>query len=282
MIKLTRIEDVRAYVKVAKAEGKSIGFVPTMGFLHQGHLALMSRAKAENDLVITSIYVNPTQFGPGEDYEVYPRDEARDIDLMKSVSVDACFFPTNQVMYPSGFQTYIETQGQLVKGLCGSKREGHFRGVTTIVGKLFNIVAPDRAYFGQKDAQQVAVIKQMVKDLDFGLEIIACPIVREADGLAMSSRNKYLGQDARSQALVLKASLDEAKKHIDQGERDASCLLKVMQGVIQEAPLARVDYIEIVDGMSLEPLTHLKGQVLMAMAVFVDGTRLLDNMSVEV
>lgn len=282
MIEIRSIEALRDFVKSCKSTGKSLGFVPTMGYLHAGHLSLMAQAKAENDVVITSIYVNPTQFGPNEDYDAYPRDEARDIDLMASSGIDACFFPTNQMMYPLGYQTYIETQGPLVKRLCGAKREGHFRGVTTIVGKLFNLVQPDRAYFGQKDAQQVAVIQRMVSDLNIPVEVVPCPIVREADGLAMSSRNKYLKGEARQQALVLKQALERAKELVEQGQRSADHLEKAMLSTIIRANKARIDYIEIVDQQTLEPLSILQGKVLIALAVFIDETRLIDNLVLEV
>ncbi len=282
MEKLMTIEALKTFIKAAKSQGKSVGFVPTMGYLHEGHLSLMRQAKVENDIVITSIYVNPTQFGPNEDYDAYPRDEKRDSLLMESVDVDACFFPTNAMMYPDGYQTYIETQGVLVKRMCGAKRVGHFKGVTTVVGKLFNLVQPDRAYFGQKDAQQVAVIKRMVKDLNFDVTIVPCPIVREEDGLAMSSRNKYLRGDAREQALILKAALDRAVELIGKGERSAEHLEKMMLTTILKANKARIDYIEIVNFDTFEALKEVSGPTLIALAVFIDDTRLIDNISLEV
>lgn len=282
MLRIKDIQELRAYIADAKRQGLSIGFVPTMGYLHEGHLSLMAKAKAENQLVVASVYVNPTQFGPNEDYDAYPRDEERDAALMASVGIDACFFPDNVMMYPRGYQTYIETQGPLVKRLCGAKRVGHFKGVTTVVGKLFNLVQPDRAYFGQKDAQQVAVIQRMVEDLNFPVEIVPCPIVREADGLAMSSRNKYLRGEARQQALVLKAALDRAQQLVTQGERSADPIEKAMLSMILKADKARIDYIEIVDRDTLEPLTTLQGRILIALAVFIDDTRLIDNLFLEV
>lgn len=282
MIIIKDIVSLKTYVAKQKGEGKSIGFVPTMGFLHEGHLSLMEKAKSENQIVLASVYVNPTQFGPSEDYDAYPRDEKRDSELLERVGVDACFFPSNELMYPRGYQTYIETQGPLVKRLCGAKREGHFKGVTTIVGKLFNLVQPDRAYFGQKDAQQVAVIERMVEDLNIPVAIVPCPIVREADGLAMSSRNKYLRGEARLQALVLKGALDKALEQIALGERSAERIEKYMLSIILKANKARIDYIEIVDRETLEPLAKLQGRVLIALAVFIDDTRLIDNCFLEV
>lgn len=276
------IQALQDYIGTCKAQNKTIGFVPTMGYLHDGHLSLMRQARRDNDIVVTSVYVNPTQFGPNEDLDNYPRDERRDKQLMKSVAVDACFFPDNDMMYPSGFQTYIDTQGAIVTGLCGAKREGHFKGVTTIVGKLFNLVKPDCAYFGMKDAQQVAVIQRMVSDLNFDVTIIPCPIVRETDGLAMSSRNKYLKGKAREQALALRRALDIAEEAIENGQRDAKQLIAQMTKSITSYDLARIDYIEIVDFSTLQPVQQLTGRLLIALAVFIDGTRLIDNIYLEV
>ncbi|MCK8061032.1 MULTISPECIES: pantoate--beta-alanine ligase [unclassified Fusibacter] len=282
MISIKSIGELKAFINEAKANRKTIGFVPTMGFLHEGHLSLMKKAKEENDLVVTSVYVNPTQFGPGEDFDSYPRDEKRDSQLMDSVGVDACFFPTDEMMYPRGFQTYIETQGSIVKGLCGAKREGHFKGVTTIVGKLFNLVKPDRAYFGQKDAQQVAVISRMVEDLNFDVKVVPCPIVRESDGLAMSSRNKYLSEEARVQALCLSSALARVKTLIEKGERSANVIEKAILNHILPNRLAKIDYIEIVDFSTLEPVEAISGKILIALAVYIDKTRLIDNLYLEV
>ncbi len=282
MLIIKDIESLKAFVAMHKKLGHRLGFVPTMGFLHEGHLSLMTMAKSENDVVIASVYVNPTQFGPNEDYDAYPRDEKRDTQLMETVGIDACFFPDNAMMYPHGYQTYIETQGPLVKRLCGAKRIGHFKGVTTIVGKLFNLVQPDRAYFGQKDAQQVAVIQRMVDDLNFPVTVVPCPIVREADGLAMSSRNKYLRAEARQQALVLKRALDRALERIAMGEKSAEQIEKAMLSTILKADKARIDYIDIVNRDTLEPISTLQGRVLIALAVFIDDTRLIDNVFLEV
>lgn len=276
------IQALRDYIVTCKAQNKTIGFVPTMGYLHEGHLSLMRQARRDNDIVVTSVYVNPTQFSPNEDLDNYPRDEQRDKQLMNSVAVDACFFPDNEMMYPCGFQTYIDTQGDIVTGLCGAKRQGHFKGVTTIVGKLFNLVKPDRAYFGMKDAQQVAVIQRMVNDLNFDVTIIPCPIVRETDGLAMSSRNKYLKGKAREQALALRRALDITEDAIDSGQRDAKQLITQMTKSINNYDLAKIDYIEIVDFSTLQPVQQLAGRLLIALAVFVDGTRLIDNIYLEV
>lgn len=282
MKNIVSIEDLKYLVKNWRNSNKTIGFVPTMGFLHEGHLSLMRRARSENDIVVTSVYVNPTQFGVNEDLASYPRDPKRDTILMQEVGVDACFFPTDDMMYPNGFQTYIETQGPIVKGLCGAKREGHFKGVTTIVGKLFNLVKPTKAYFGMKDAQQVAVIKRMVNDLNFDVIIVPCPIVRETDGLAMSSRNKYLKGEARYQAIALKRSLDLAKVQIEAGQRDTTTLITTIQENIESYNLTKIDYIEIVSLNDLTPITTLTGDVLIALAVFVEGTRLIDNLYLEV
>lgn len=279
---IKEIEALRRYVSEARKAGKTIGFVPTMGFLHKGHLSLMRQAKSENDVVITSVFVNPVQFGPNEDFEAYPRNPEKDGALMASAAVDAAFFPEASVLYPQGYATYVDVEGSLTAGLCGASRPGHFRGVTTVVLKLFNLVTPDRAYFGMKDAQQVSVIRRMVADLHVPVELVACPIVREPDGLALSSRNTYLSESERRDALVLSRSLAEARKRVDGGERDASVLQACIRDIIQSAPSAAVDYISIVDAGSLEALKVLKGSVLIALAVRVGRTRLIDNTLLEV
>ncbi|WP_427339374.1 pantoate--beta-alanine ligase [Caloranaerobacter sp. DY30410] len=275
------IEEMKNIISDEKAKGKSIGFVPTMGYLHDGHLSLMKRARKENDVVVVSIFVNPKQFGQGEDYEVYPRDIERDSKLAESVGVDYIFAPEVEEMYPEGYNTYVEVLGVTDK-LCGASRPGHFRGVTTVVMKLFNIVTPDRAYFGQKDAQQVYVIKQMVRDLNMDVNIISCPIVREHDGLAMSSRNTYLSEEERRQALVLSKSLFWAKDMINKGERDAKTLIEGIKSMINEMPLADIDYVEIIDYDTFREVDKLKGNILIALAVRIGKTRLIDNILVEV
>ncbi|KGG79423.1 pantoate--beta-alanine ligase [Caloranaerobacter azorensis H53214] len=275
------IEEMKSIISDEKSKGKSIGLVPTMGYLHDGHLSLMKRARKENDVVVASIFVNPKQFGQGEDYEVYPRDIERDSKLADSVGVDYIFAPEVKEMYPEGYNTYVEVLGVTDK-LCGASRPGHFRGVTTVVTKLFNIVTPDRAYFGQKDAQQVYVVRQMVRDLNMDVNIISCPIVREHDGLAMSSRNTYLSEEERRQALVLSKSLFWAKDMINKGERDAKTLVEGIKSMINEMPLADIDYVEIIDYDTFREVEKLKGNILIALAVRIGKTRLIDNILVEV
>jgi len=261
-----------------RAEGKQIGLVPTMGYLHEGHLSLVRRARADNDWVVVSIFVNPIQFGPNEDLANYPRDFDRDRQLLEAEGVDLIFVPTVEEMYPSGSLTFVEVEGNLTKGLCGASRPGHFRGVTTVVSKLFNIVLPHRAYFGQKDAQQLAVIGRMVADLNFDIEIVPMPIVREPDGLAMSSRNRYLNPEERRSATALYRSLQLAKGLIENGERDAAKITAAMRNLIGQEKPARIDYVEIVDANSFEPMEHIHGEILIALAAFMGRTRLIDNL----
>ena len=253
-----------------------VGFVPTMGYLHEGHLSLARRAKEECAGVVASIFVNPTQFGPGEDLSKYPRDLARDLRLLESAGVALVWTPTPKVMYPSGFQTWV-TVNELTKGLEGAMRPGHFRGVTTVVAKLFNAVQPHKAYFGQKDAQQAAVIRQMTKDLDFPIEIVVCPTVREADGLAMSSRNAYLNPEERKAATVLFRALGAAKAAYENGERRAETLRRIMTETINVEPLATLQYISCAEYDTLQELETVAGKALLSMAVFVGKTRLIDN-----
>lgn len=279
---LNTINDIRIAIKEARKNGKTIGFVPTMGYLHEGHLSLVQRAKEENDLVVVSIFVNPTQFGEGEDLETYPRDLERDSNLVKSVGADIVFAPSVEEMYPPGASTYVEIASDITAKLCGSSRPGHFKGVTTIVTKLFNIVTPDKAYFGQKDAQQVAVIEQMVRDLCFGVEIVPCPIVREEDGLAMSSRNTYLNTDERKSATILSIALARAEEMIRSGERNASKIREIISEKIKSEPFAEIDYIEIVNARTLEAVEEVKGDTLIALAVKIGKTRLIDNTRLEV
>jgi pantoate--beta-alanine ligase len=251
-----------------------------MGYLHEGHLSLVRRAKEECDHVVVSIFVNPTQFGPQEDLSKYPRDIDRDLGLLESLGVDLVWMPTEQVMYPPGYQTWVEVEA-ITRRLEGSMRPGHFRGVTTIVAKLFIGVQPDRAYFGQKDAQQAAVIRQMTRDLNFPIEIVICPIVREPDGLAMSSRNVYLDSEQRKAATILYRSLSAAKQAYEQDERNAEKLRKVMKDVLASEPLAQTQYVSCADYDTLEELETVTGKTLLSMAVFVGKTRLIDNFVLE-
>ncbi|SHK01013.1 pantoate--beta-alanine ligase [Anaerobranca californiensis DSM 14826] len=274
-------QDMQKFVKEQKRLGKTVGFVPTMGYLHQGHLSLVERAKRENDLVVVSIFVNPTQFGQGEDFDIYPRDFERDQKLLEGLDVDAIFYPAVEDIYPANYKTYVEVY-DITEKLCGASRPGHFKGVTTIVTKLFNMVLPDRAYFGLKDAQQVLVIKQMVKDLNFPVEIVPCPIVREEDGLAMSSRNVNLNPDERKAALVLSQSLFAAQKLILEGERDGAKIKRFIEEKISKEPLAKIDYVKVVSGENLEEVEELKGEILIALAVKIGKVRLIDNIMVEV
>jgi pantoate--beta-alanine ligase len=237
--------DMKAVIKVQKQAGKSIGLVPTMGYLHQGHMSLVKHSTEENDFTVISIFVNPTQFGPNEDYQNYPRDIEKDMVLAEQAGVDIIFAPSVKEMYPQGYKTFVNVE-DITEILCGKSRPIHFRGVTTVVTKLFNIVTPDKAYFGQKDAQQAAVIKQMVKDLNMNLEIITCPIVREPDGLAMSSRNTYLNSEERKAALILSKTLFEAKKMFENGERSKNRIYKYIKDCISSESVAKIEYIEII------------------------------------
>jgi len=270
------ISQMKAITRAATARGQRIGFVPTMGALHEGHLSLVHRARETADVVVASIFVNPTQFGPHEDYTRYPRNLGRDAALLAQEGVHYLFAPSVEEIYPAGYATHIEVEG-LGERLCGRSRPGHFRGVTTVVLKLFSIVSPHYAFFGQKDAQQVAIIKKMVEDLNLDVEIIVCPIVREADGLAMSSRNRYLNAEQRQSAMILYRALQRARRMIEAGATNAAEIIQLMQETIASEPLARVDYIEIVNAKTLEPLTTLTGECLIALAVFVGPARLIDN-----
>jgi pantoate--beta-alanine ligase len=254
----------------------TVGLVPTMGFLHEGHLSLIRRAKEECDHVVISIFVNPTQFGPKEDLSKYPRDIARDLKLIEPLGTDVVWMPTAEIMYPQGYQTWVEVEA-ITSPLEGAMRPGHFKGVATVVAKLFNGVQPHKAYFGQKDAQQAVVIRQMTRDLNFPIEIVVCPIVREPDGLAMSSRNVYLDPEQRKAATVLFRSLSAAKGLFDDGERNAEKLRGKMKEVLAGEPLADVQYVSCADYDTLEELTEIKGKALLSMAVFVGKTRLIDN-----
>jgi pantoate--beta-alanine ligase len=270
------IEEMRAACRAARRSGRRLGFVPTMGALHEGHLSLVRAARAACDVVAASIFVNPTQFGPTEDLAKYPRTFERDRELLGKESVELLFAPSLEEMYPAGAVTWVTVEG-LSDKLDGRSRPGHFRGVTTVVAKLFHIVEPDAAFFGQKDAAQVAIVRGMVRDLNFPVEIVACPIVREPDGLAMSSRNAYLDPQQRKQALVLHRALMRVKKSWEGGERDAGKLVEAGRGEVAAEESVRLDYLEIVDPGSLDPVKDVNRGALVAVAAFVGPTRLIDN-----
>lgn len=273
------VAEVRERVKKWRSEGLTVGLVPTMGYLHEGHQSLIKRAVAENDRVVVSVFVNPTQFGPNEDYEDYPRDIDKDAVLCENTGASLIFNPEPEEMYPEGNCSYINMT-RLTDVLCGKTRPIHFKGVCTVCGKLFHIVAPDRAYFGEKDAQQLAVIRRMVKDLNFDLEIVGCPIVREADGLAKSSRNTYLNADERTAALVVSRSIFLGQDMLEKKEPIEN-IKTAMRELIEKEPLARIDYVEIVDMDTLEPADTEKGTLLCAVAVYIGKTRLIDNCIVK-
>lgn len=270
------IQEVRTQVKQWKKEGLSVGLVPTMGFLHEGHKSLIERAVKENDRVVVSDFVNPTQFGPTEDLESYPRDLQRDAKLCEEAGAALLFNPEPEEMYYPDRTTSVTMEG-LTKELCGKSRPIHFSGVCTVVSKLFHIVTPDRAYFGQKDAQQLAVIRRMVRDLNFDIEIVGCPIIREEDGLAKSSRNTYLSPEERKAAVILNQSLKIGKALIEQGERDAKKVKDAIVKNLETEPLAKIDYVEVVNFNTIEPIETIQGDVLTAIAVYIGKTRLIDN-----
>ena len=281
MIIATTIAQVRAQVAAWKKEGLTVGLVPTMGYLHEGHASLVDEAVRQCDRVVASDFVNPTQFGPNEDLEAYPRDFDRDCALLEEHGCAMVFHPAVEEMYASGAATYVEILSDMPKQLCGKTRPIHFRGVCTVVSKLFNIVTPDKAFFGQKDAQQLAIIRQMVRDLSYGIEIVGCPIVREADGLAKSSRNTYLSEAERQAALVLSEAVFLGQKMVAEGETDANKIVAAMTEHIQAQPLAKIDYVSAVDGVTMDPVDRIAGTVLVAMAVYIGKTRLIDNFIVE-
>lgn len=274
------IKEVREIVSSWRRDGLTVGLVPTMGYLHEGHQSLISKSVSENDRTVVSVFVNPIQFGPNEDLEAYPRDLKRDMEAVEAVGGDLIFNPEPAEMYTSHFTSFIDTT-ETTELLCGAVRPVHFRGVCTVVGKLFNIVTPDRAYFGQKDAQQLATIRRFVRDLNFGLEIVPCPIVREADGLAKSSRNTYLSPAERKAALILSKSLALGKKAVDEGERDASKVVSIITESLQTEPLARIDYVEVVDFENIQRVETISGETLVAIAVYIGKTRLIDNFIVN-
>jgi len=269
------------FIKQLKKEGKSVGFVPTMGYLHEGHLSLVRCAKNNNDLVVVSIFVNPTQFGKGEDYDRYPRDLERDLKLLQKEGVEIVFAPSVEDMYPQGYSTFVE-ETELSKRWEGEFRPGHFKGVCTVVLKLFNIVKPDRAYFGEKDYQQLKVIQKMVKDLNLDVEIIGCPIVREKDGLAMSSRNTYLSEEERKQATAIYQSFQYAQKLVKEGLKDPRKLEEEIKGFLKRFPLIKgIDYVAVVDPETLEPAQEIKGGERILVAVRMPSARLIDNWKIE-
>ncbi len=280
MMILEKVQEMKQWAQDHLHQGKTIGLVPTMGYLHEGHLSLIRRAKEENDYVIVSVFVNPTQFGPNEDYDKYPRSLQQDSHLCENMEVDILFYPSVEEMYPTPYYTYVEVE-KITNKLCGASRPGHFRGVTTVVNKLFNIVKPNRAYFGQKDAQQIVVIQQMVKDLNMDVEVVSCSIVREADGLALSSRNSYLNEEERKAALILSQCLFQAKERMISGEKSACKIKKIIEQNIQKESLVSIDYVSIVDATSLEDIEKLEKNILIALAVKIGNTRLIDNIQIK-
>ena len=273
--------EVKEVIKEWKKQGYSIGLVPTMGYLHEGHGSLIKKAVEENDKVMVSVFVNPIQFGPNEDLETYPRDFDADLKMIESLGADMVFHPEPSDMYASDFSTTISVAG-VSENLCGARRPGHFNGVCTVVTKLFNLSEADRAYFGQKDAQQLAVVRRMVRDLNANIEIIGCPIIREDDGLAKSSRNTYLSSEERQAATVLNKALIAGKQMVEEGEKSALTVKSRIEDIISKEPLAKIDYVEITDWNSIEPVDIIDGSILCAIAVYIGNTRLIDNFIYEV
>lgn len=278
---VTAPREMTRLVREHRKAGQSVGLVPTMGYFHPGHVSLMRAARAENDFVVVSLFVNPTQFGPQEDFRDYPRDLERDVEIATQAGVDCIFHPRVEDMYPQPYLTFVEVEG-LTEGLCGAHRPGHFRGVTTVVTKLFHIIPAHRAYFGLKDAQQVRVIQKMVEDLNFDIEIVVCPTVREEDGLAMSSRNVYLRPEERRAATVLYRSLRQAEEMVQGGERDARKVLSAIREMLDSEPLVEPEYVEAVDWEGLRPVDRVEGKVLIALAARVGKARLIDNVLLQV
>jgi len=278
---ISTINEVREQIKEWKKQGLTVGLVPTMGYLHEGHKSLIDAAVKENDKVVVSVFVNPTQFAPGEDLETYPRDLDRDAALCQEAGAALVFHPEPSEMYHQNYSTYVDMR-TLTQGLCGKTRPTHFSGVCTVVSKLFHIVQPDRAYFGQKDAQQLAVIRHMVEDLNFDIKIVGCPIIREEDGLAKSSRNTYLNEEERKQAVILNQALQKGKEQIENGERRSSQIKQMIIQIIETMPLAKIDYVEVVDFQTLESIEEIKGEILVAVAVYIGKTRLIDNFIMKI
>lgn len=275
-----KISEVRSQVKEWKKEGLTVGFVPTMGYLHEGHGSLMKCARNQCDKVVASIFVNPMQFGANEDLDSYPRDLEADAKLCESIGVDLIFHPEVEEMYADGFCSFVDMNG-LTKELCGKSRPIHFRGVCTVVSKLFNIVTPDKAFFGQKDAQQLAVIRRMVRDLNMDVEIVGCPIIREEDGLAKSSRNTYLNEEERKAALILSQTIRLGENLVKEGVKDAGELVAAMKANIEKEPMAKIDYVEAVSMDNIEKVDTIEANTLVALAVYIGKTRLIDNFIVE-
>ena len=274
------IKEVRELVQEWKKNGETVGFVPTMGYLHEGHGSLITKARENNDKVVVSIFVNPMQFGPTEDLDSYPRDLEKDSKFCESLGADLIFHPEPEEMYHEDFSSYVD-MSVLTEELCGLSRPVHFRGVCTVVTKLFNIVQPDNAYFGQKDAQQLAIIKHMVQDLNMDINVVGCPIVREEDGLAKSSRNTYLSPEERKAALILSKTVKLAKELIDAGEKDADVVVAKMKENIETEPMAKIDYVKAVNGLTMQQQKEIKAPMLIAMAVYIGKTRLIDNMILD-
>jgi pantoate--beta-alanine ligase len=275
---LETTEQMRAWSFARRAEGRTIGVVPTMGALHEGHASLMRASVAENDVTVLTLFVNPAQFAPHEDFDRYPRTFESDCAMAKAIGVDAVYAPDARTMYPAGYSTYVDVEN-LKEGLCGGSRPHFFRGVATVVTKLFNATVPDRAYFGQKDGQQAAVIRRMVRDLDFGIEIRVMPIVREADGLAMSSRNAYLSAADRQKALAISRALFAARARMEQGERDARIVIEAVRDGMRDL---NIDYVSVVNAETMAPVERIAGTVMLAAAAWLGETRLIDNITVEV
>lgn len=274
------VKEVREIVAEWRKAGKTVGLVPTMGYLHEGHESLIVKSVSQNDCTVVSVFVNPIQFGPTEDLEAYPRDLNRDMALVERAGGDLIFNPEPEEMYPGHFTSFIDTT-ETTELLCGAVRPIHFRGVCTVVGKLFNIVCPDKAYFGQKDAQQLATIKRFVRDLNFPIEIVPCPIIREEDGLAKSSRNTYLNAEERQAALILSKSLNLGKAAIENGEKEAKNIINIIKTNLETEPLARIDYVEVVDFENIQRVEKIEGETLVAIAVYIGKTRLIDNFIVN-
>ena len=278
---IENISRMSTFVKIMRKEGKSIGLVPTMGYLHEGHLSLVKAAKKHTDVVVMSIFINPIQFGPKDDFEKYPRDLKHDEEMAREAGVDVIFYPSVKDMYPEGYATYVTVE-KLTGGLCGESRPGHFRGVATVVAKLFNIIKPEVAYFGQKDMQQAMMIKKMASDLNMDTEVKIMPIVREKDGLAMSSRNTYLSDSERKDAAILYQSLLRAETLIKDGERDARNITKAVEDMIKTKQSARIEYVKLVDARGLKEMKTITGEIALAVAVFFGKTRLIDNITIMV
>ena len=276
---IKHLSEMRNYLNRIE-KGKSIGFVPTMGHLHEGHLSLIKRARQDCDEVVVSIFVNPIQFGAGEDYHRYPRDLSRDIELCKKEGADVVFAPSREEMYPNGYSTFVKVEGELSSTLEGSSRPGHFQGVCTILAKLFNVISPDFSYFGEKDYQQALVVKRLVRDLNFNTRIVVLPTIREKDGLAVSSRNSYLNKEERCAATVVHQSLEKAKQLIKEGMRDPELVVSEMEDLIKAEPLAEIDYVAVIDPETLRKVERIGKEVLVAVALKIGGTRLIDNVKI--